>query len=431
MPELDLLAQIDRKVRQTQQRQSVQRGLAYLPGSVAVALLGAAAYHAAEPWLPWTAAWWLPATLAVVIGTAAALGLAWWRRPTPRDAALALDAAFRLQERIVTVVSLAAAQRASAAGTALMNETQQHLGQVDVASRFPLEWRARAWLAPALAVVAVVVAARFPLEPRAALAKKPELQLAKAEDPLPNLDLKAIKQVNDERRNRIKEIQSEKLNELQAEIDKLIERLDQKDKPAELQLALQDATKVAEQLKNRQEELAKTADNIRKKLQQELGAKDLPDGPAKDLQKALSEGNFDKAKDEMARLLEKLQDNKLSETERKELAKQLGELANKLNDIAQQKAKQEALAKSNADPETKAQEMARLAQELANLKDLQKMADALQKAQQAMKDGKMDAAKEAMEQMAAELQNLNLDMKEMQELAITQEELDEIREGMG
>jgi hypothetical protein len=430
MAEQELLQQIAAKVSQTWRRQLGQLILGFLPTALAASVLCAVVWMLLKPWLPVDAPIWLPLGAA---GGVALLATAVWARlhlPSRVNAALSLDRAFDLKERMTTAVSLDPSLRATAAGQALLDDARQRLDQIKVAERFPLQVRPRPWLAPLGAVLAFTLACFFALspQPQIAQADKPKDEpLVQKLDPLA---LQALKQANEERRERLKELDTEKLKELQAEFDKLIAQLDKLDKPADAQLALQDVTKLTEQVQKRQEELSKTFD-LKRKLKADAGLKEQKDGPTKDLQKALADGDLKKATEEMQKLLDQMKNKQLSDEQKEKLAKDLKELQEKLKDIASNKKKLEALEKSNADPETKQREMQKLLQECANMKDLAEMADMMQQAQQALEKGDQKAAMDKLKELAEQLKELEIDNRLISELQLAEADLEEIKEGLG
>src|SRR4051812_26001865 len=121
-------------------------------------------------------------------------------------------------------------------------------------------------------------------------------------------------------------------------------------------------------------------------LQQQLTQKDkmMPndvpqDGPAKEFSKALAEGDVDKAKQELDKLVKKMENNELSDQEKKDLAKQLDDLQKRMDRAAEQQAKQEQLKKlaqdGKLDPEALQRELDKLKKDNEKLTDLKKLAN--------------------------------------------------------
>lgn len=430
MTQRELLGQIQDKVQQTQRRQFGTNFLHSLPVVLSLFLLAAAVIALVQTWfeLQWPMEWIIGGLTAMAL--ASALSYAFYRRPNATLAALSLDAAFDLRERVTTSMSLSGEQRDTPAGQALLDDTHQHLAKVKVKERFPLNVTARSWLSPVGAAGCVVLAMLFAPTPGMLQGQTEQAKDRALPPVIEPLELKAIKQSNEERRRRIQEVDSEKLAELQAEFDKLLAQIDPENQSAETQTSLMQMTRMEEMIRQRQEELSKSHE-MRKQLQADASLKEADDGPTKSLQQALAMGDLNKAQEEAKKLLDKLKNKELSESEKKELEKKLGELAKKLEELAQQKQKKEAIEKSNADPETKQRELEKLQQEIAKLKDLQKLAEKMKQCQQCMNQGNMEGAQETLEDMLEELKNMNLDEFELKELQIAEEDLEDLKECMG
>lgn len=401
-----------------------------LPVALPCALLTGMAWLLVQPWLGVTASAWLVTSGACGLALVATGIWVRIRVPSVVNAALSLDRAFDLKERMTTAISLDPALRATAAGQALLVDAREHLDQIKVGERFPLKTQPRTWLSPLGAAAALALALVFaPVpSPNTAQADKPNAEpLVQKIDPL---QLAAIKQANEQRRERLKDVDNEKLKEMQAEFDKLIAQLDKLDKPADAQLALQEVTKMAEQVQKRQDELSKSFD-LKRKLKADDALKQEKDGPTKDFQKALAEGDLKKAKEEMQKLADQLKDKKLTAEQKEKLAKDLKDLQEKLKDIASNKQKMEALQKSNADPETKQREMQKLMQEAEQMKDLAKMADMMQQVQQALDKGDQQEAMDKMKELAEQLKDMEIDNKVLSELELAEADLEQIKEGLG
>jgi hypothetical protein len=429
MAEQELLHQIDAKLAAARRRQMLQLWLDALPTCLALLLLAATAWYLAAPWLallkldPW-----LTAGSALALSLVASIAWSLWRRPSRAAAALAVDRAFNLRERITTIVSLRPDQRSSPAGHALLAETRKHVEALNVPERFPIHLPRREIAAPLGGLLAMILASFFALGPRPATPVVPPKEEVKQQ--LPPFNLEALRKENEERKQRLKDLDSEQLAELAQEFDKLLSQADKPMDQKELQLKIQELTRLNEQLKKRQEELAKSVD-MKRQLRNDPALKNPEEGPAKALQQALSQGDMKKAEEELKKLMEKLQKDALKPEEKEQLQKQLKELSQKLGAVAQQKQRLENLAKSNADPETKQREMDQIQKDIAQMKDLEEMADKLAKAQQALKDGRRDEALAALKELAEDLKGEELSAEELAELQKLEIDLEELQEGFG
>lgn len=430
MAEPDLLQMIHAKLSAARRRQALQTFLSSLPSCVTVLLLLAMVWHLAEPW--WTsfrAQPWLTAGVALVAAVLASFAWAMWHWPGRTAAALAVDHAFDLRERLTTIITLRDDQRASPAGQALLAETRRHVAAIDVKSRFPVQLRARQGLAPLGAGLAVVLASLFAWQPNPseAVAQKKAEQ---TQQEIPPLDLEALRKEQEERKERLRNFDSEPLLEMVSEYDKLLHQLGQPLEQKDLQLKVQEITRLNERIQKRQEELAKSSE-LKRQLRSSPALKNQSEGPAQGLQQALADGNLKKAEEELRQLLEKIEKDALSAQERQQLRKQFKELSRKLSDLAQQKEKLEALAKSNVDPETRQREMQRLKQQMEDLAKLQDMADLLEAIQEELQGENKQEVMAKIKALAKEMLGEELSDAELTELQLLEADLEEIQEGFG
>src|SRR5262245_18330835 len=139
MPELDVLHQVQEKVTKVRRRQTGQSGLRAWPVIFTVTFLAVAVWYLVQSQLGIGVPWWLTVPAALLLTLVGTVVMMWRQRPSSTDAALALDRACNLQERTVTLLSLSAEQKASPAGSALLEDTKEHLHRAQVADHFPLQ----------------------------------------------------------------------------------------------------------------------------------------------------------------------------------------------------------------------------------------------------------------------------------------------------
>lgn len=428
-----LLYELQGKVKQTHRRQGLQLAIHSLPLCLAWAFLAGLLIAWALPLLRWTWPGWelMVGATTLVTGVASAFLLAALRRPPQQQAALALDRAFGLDERIVTLTSLKPEQQQQEAAQLLALQMQQLVSKVHVAERFPLQASRRPWYASLGAMAALVLGLIFPVTGVFSLFNK-EIEKTAAQTTnaaeQKAIDITSFKQANEERKKRLKEIGSADLNEIQKEIDQLLQKLEKtQEGSAEAKMSLEDVTRLTDKVRQ-QETQKEKIEELKKHLKLELGDKLGNDkGPAEEFTKALAKADFDKAKKEMSKLAERLKDGTMSKEEMKELAKQMKNLKDKLEEIAQQKEKLEALEKSNLDPETKAKEKEKIEKELEKLKDLADLAQQMKDAAEKMEQGDPEAAREALEKMAEELGKMEMTEDELGELKLTEGDLQDLK----
>ncbi len=159
-----LLQQVERKVQQTQRRQSQQLAFSALPVCLTVCVLLGLVGVLVLPFLgiAWTG-WELIITVATLgVGVITALAIAWWKRPDRSQAAFSLDQAFGLDERIVTLTTLRNDQQESEAAQLLAGQMHERVAKIEVAQQFPYSVPRRSWYAPLGATLALILALFFP-----------------------------------------------------------------------------------------------------------------------------------------------------------------------------------------------------------------------------------------------------------------------------
>jgi hypothetical protein len=405
----------------------------------AAALLLAAAWFVAQPqvldqppaWLRWTVAGGLVG-LATLVGVL----LGALRSPSRLAAALSLDAEFGLKERVTTSLMLAPEQKALPAAQALLEDVNQRITKLDIGSRFPLRMSWTAALVPLSVAILALVALFY--EPSRSHAKAHSVassleqppNAAEIEQKLTQLSKKPVHEKASSEKPR-----SEEIERLEAELEKIASR-PHKTKE-DIRERVKEMTALEDMMKARANELGEKSRGLQKQLQQlgRLSQNETSEGPAKDLEKALSQGKMDKAREELERLNKRLRNNQLTEKEKELLSKQLEKIKNKLDRVAKQKDKEDKLKKANLDAETLKREMNQLKKENDKLKDLQDLAKQLGQCQKSLKEGdtqaaadKLSAAGEKLKNMEATSQDLD-DLRE--ELQRLQDAKDSCCKGMG
>jgi uncharacterized coiled-coil DUF342 family protein len=343
------------------------------------------------------------------------------RAPRRLAAALLLDERFGLKERVTTSMTLAPGQEATAAGQALLADVNQHISKVDVPSRFPVRVSWITGAAPAVAAALALLAFYYrPPISQATSGTKDKLTEAP-------VNAKDIEQKLDKLKKRPAEKRpaerpmSDELKRIDAELDQIANK--PRSTKEELKERIKEMTALEDRLKNRERDLADRTRSLRQQLQQMdrmANKSGNQDGPAKDLKKALSEGKMDKAAEELERLAKKIKENQLSEREKQDLAKQLKEMQEKMERLAQQKDKMEELQRLHKEgklsQEALKKEMQQLKQDSAKLKDMQALADKLGQCQKSLKDGNCDAASKALGSAADQMKELDVSDQDLADL---------------
>ena len=327
-------------------------------------------------------------------------------------------------------MTLSDTQRVSPAGVALLEDTRKKIASVDVPTRFPIAVPKSTWFVPAAAMaLAILIIFYNPLRTSEASGAKTADQ-AKKKDEIKPIPTEELKQQIAERRKRFKDLNSDKFQELETDLDKLLEKVDKADNEADKQVALQDLSKLAAEMAQRQKELGKLA-SLQQQMRSNADLKEKQEGPGKDLQDALSKGNLEDAKKQLEKLAQALKDGKMSDEDKKKLADQLKDLQQKLSDMAEMKKRKEQIAKSNLDPETKKKELEKLEKQSQKMQDAAKLAQQLSQCQQCLEKNDPGATAKALEDAQKTLEEMALDAKEAAELELAMEDMEKLKEALG
>jgi hypothetical protein len=358
-------------------------------------------------WLRWAVAGGM---MAAAIGIGVTITVL--RRASDLEAALSLDAKFGLRERVTTALSLTPTQTASPAGQALLADVNQRIAGLDVRSRFPFSIRWSIALVPACGILLALIA--FFYEPTISRATTTDEN--DPTQPLPNAvevnqKMKMLEKKPVAERKKGEEPQSEKLKQIEEELDKLT--IKPRDTRKDAQDRVKEMAALEDQIEKQQKENADKAQALKEQLKQmdRLSKKPKQDGPGKDLDKAVKDGDLDKARDEADRLAKKLKDQDLSDKDKEELTRQLQDLEDDLQRLTRQQKEEEERLEKELEKEkekekkgekSKADELQRELDELKKneektkdgQQDLKDAAEELGKCQQCMKEGKDEEAAE-------------------------------------
>jgi uncharacterized coiled-coil DUF342 family protein len=438
------LSPVQRQITRVSRRLFLQRLLNHLGWWWAGALAATAVWFLLHPLLVGPPEVWFRWTLlgsALGVATIAAALMAWWRAPSNLTAALALDEKFDLKERVTTSVGLTLQEATSSAGQALLADVNQRVHALKVPERFPLRLSKSAALVPLGAVLLTLVALLYDpalgtattgedSNKSSTVSNAPEIQkqldnLKKAPRAWPKDDLK-----------------SDKLKEIEAAWDKLVNKPLDPNNQEQVRERVQAIRELEEKMKDRLDGLKAQADQARA-LKQHLGklaqsdqsAKaGLKDGPAKQLQDALAKGDTAKAREEIERLMKKIQEEKLKPEEQKQLADDLEKLEKQLQRLADRREQEERLRRDHKqgkiDQNQLQRELNQLAEEAQDLEMLNDLALDLQECQACLRGGDRKGAREKLARLLGHLEQLDLDEQQMKELRDAQCDLQEAREGL-
>lgn len=381
----------------------------------------------ARVWL-WS---WFGGALAVGLLTAA--GMTYARRRDLLDAAIEIDRRFGLKERVSSTLTLAAEERDTEAGQALIRDTAQRIEMIVVPEKFAIRTGWQPLLPLGAAAAAVLLGLLLPN----AVDKQVQAAATSAAQ-----QKKQIKTSTQELQKKLAKKKEEALKhglqDAEELFKKIVNGLDdlQKKDDIDQQKALVKLNDLAKELAQRRDALG-DQDKLKQQFQK---LKNLEKGPAEKVAEALKEGNFDKAAEKMRELNEKLQKGELSDEEKKQLSEQLAEMSKRMREMADahREAKQELekqIQKKIAEGDQEA--VNRLQKQLDELKKgdkqmsrLDEMASKLNNAQKAMKEGDSKEAAEQLAKLQKDLDAMSAEGKQMESLQEMMDQLADAKDAM-
>ncbi len=422
-----------KEIRRVQRRLALQRFLGVLGWCWFVSLLAAAVLIGAARFYPlgivdWQ---WLAGFLAA--GLAVAIAWTFWAVTPTLQAALEIDHRFGLKERVSSTLALHPTDRESEAGQALIADTDARVRRIAVLEKFPVRPPRHLLLPllPALLLVAVMVF-RPPLQE-----KEAEAVEAAATQP-PPLE---VKQSAENLRQKLAERRKQAEKQGLTDATELLKKLEEgtKDLQAQTQRekALVKLNDLARELQERRKQLGGGGEALKREMEK---VEDISRGPADDLKKALSKGDFEKAAQALEKLQKKLADGQLDPAKKEELAKQMQQLKQKIDQMAQQakdaqkdlqqRAAQAKQAGDTAAADKLEEQIQKLQQQGPQMEALKNLASKLGQCCNQMKQGQNAQAAEAMQEALQQMQEMARQQNELKTLEGAMEQLADARREM-
>ena len=201
--------------------------------------------------------------------------------------------------------------------------------------------------------------------------------------------------------------------------------------PAQKDKLLVEMNKLTDALKERKKQLG-SPEQVNRQLQQlkEMGQ----NGPADQFSKELAKGDFKKAAEQLKELQQKLEKGQMTQAEKKALQEQLAEMTKKLKEAAnmEERKKQldQALKNGGLSKEQYEREMEKLKQQSKSLKQLEQLAGKLGQAQEALKKGDTKQAAEALGMTQQQLAEMAKQLEEMEALDSAMADVTDAKNGM-
>jgi hypothetical protein len=369
---------------------------------------------------------WLPFAVAAGLGLIAAAVTALIGGPTRIDAAVAIDRAFHLNERLSTALTLSDTERETPAGRALLLDAIRHAASLDIATAFAPKLPQWAWLPllPAALVLGLMFVPGW-------TQSRASARSATAKDRKDfSKQSKALSKKIAEQR---KDLDKSQFGETDKLLDKIVTVADNlaKAPPGQKDHALVELNKLSDALKDRQKQLG-SPEQVRRQLQQ---LKEMAStGPADSFARDMAKGDFQKAAQALKKLQEKLSSGAMTEAEKKALKDQVAEMAQQLQKLANldERKKQLEQARKNGglSQEQFDRELAKLDEQSKNLEKLQRLAQRLAQAGKQLDKGDVQKASEALAMSQQQLQDMAKQLQEMESLDSALADLQDTKNGM-
>ncbi|MBN2477556.1 MAG: hypothetical protein JXB62_23315 [Pirellulales bacterium] len=377
-----------------------------------------------EPW------GWVVGALA--LGTAMAVVWIVVTRRSSLGAAIEIDHRFGLKERVSSTLALPAEDYETEAGQALIHDAVHRVRRLDVATQFSVAPGKRILL-PLLPAIAALLVALFvsPAVVDNPAAAKPDSQAVKQQ----------VKESTNSLRRRLAERREKAKQQGLKDAEDLFKRLEEGTKrigseATERKRALVKLNDLARELQQRQQKLG-GAENVKKQLDQ---LKNIDRGPASKFAKAVRQGDFKQAAEELEKIKDQIAGSKLDEEQKKQLAGQLEQIQQKLNQMAEaQQAAQEDLQKrieqlqqagQMAEANKLEEQLNKLLQQAPQMDQLQQLAQKMGQCAQCLRNGQLADADQQLQGLQEGLQNLQQQLDELEMLEDAMQQLCQAKDQM-
>ena len=332
------------------------------------------------------------------------------------NVATEIDSRFGLKERVSSALAIDSQTAEGPVEKALINDALRRVETIEVAEKFELRPR---WsgLLPLIPMAIIALLLFLP----DAQAKADSAESAEALD-RENVKLRVekFKKKIDQARE---QIETKGLADASEDVKTIAEKFDKLNSddlknPKQALVKLNDIKKEIDERQKSTGDSKSFRDNLNK-------LKDTGKGVAKKIGDALAEGKFEDADKAIKELAKKLKDGKLTDAEAKKVAKELEDLADKMKQAAEQRQKKIDDLQKQIDQAVKDGDLDKAAQlqqqketEEQNNKqqqNLDNIADQLQQAAEAMKNGDPQQMKEAMQQAAKAMEDMGQDLEDLQQ----------------
>jgi hypothetical protein len=377
---------------------------------------------------------WFVASIAVALSASVIHSMIWLigHRPTLMQATMEIDRRYGLKERLSSALAIQTTESDSPLAVALQADALKKAETLDLRDNFPIRvTRPALWPLLPAACLAIFWFAPNPISEAQQQAlqnsQTSATQVKNATNPL----LEQLRKKRMEAEEKGLTETAELFKQLESELDEL-----QKKGTLEKSDVLSKLNDLKEKMEERRKEVG-AGENLQKNLDK---LKDLADGPAEELAKAMEKGDFDTAKEQVEQLRDKLLKDQLTPEEKQKLTEQLEQMekalkeASEKNEAQKQELEKKLEAAKNAGDSQQAAELQRELDKLessnAQMEKLQEIAQQLANAKESMQSGQTSEAANQLQQLSEQLQELSEQAQESDELDQMLEEFEQSKESM-
>lgn len=406
--------ELKKQVRRVQFRLAFQRFLGSLGWCLFATLLAALALALVGRYRPLGLEDRMLAAVAVGLGVLAAVTWTIVRRGGSLEAAIEFDRRFGLRERVSSTLAMSDRQRQSDVGQALVHDATRRVERVHVGEQFRVRpgYQLLLPLAPGIAVLLVAMLIDPAVIDKTANADTDARQ--QVTQSAESLKRKLVEQR--------KKAQEEGLKDLEQFFSRLEEATGELTNQPEgdRKKALVRLNDLERQMNERRRQLG-GGNDIQKQLDR---LKKADQGPAEKFRNALANGNLNQAMQELRNLKSKLDRRQLTDQEREQLANQFDNMKKKLEEMVQeheqatQNLKNQIQQARQAGQDQLADNLQRqlneMRQQQAQMDQLQDLANQLGQCAQCLNDGQLQDAGDLLDQLQGNLGNLQQQLQELE-----------------
>jgi hypothetical protein len=367
--------------------------------------------------------------VGLALGLVVASAWAWRRTRNDLDAALEIDRRFGLKERVSSSFALADYQIDSPAARALFDDAVERTRRLDIRERFRIaasRWSLLPFIPATIALGLAFFWHPVTNDPRAEAKTASQTTKEQVKHSTEVLRKKFVDRKKEAQKQGLKSAE-DLFDKLEAGVKKLAEN-----KAEDRKQALSSLNDLAKQLDQRKQSLG-GGQEFKDQLQQQM--KQLSKGPADKFAEAMQHGDIEQAAAELDKLRDALKKGELDDKQREELARQMNEMKDKLKQASaehqereqqlQQQIAEERQRGNNAKADELQQKLNDVARQRPQMDALDQLANKLGQSAASMKQGDSKGAQAGLDDLSADLDNLQ---KQISEDAMLSDALDEIKQ---